>query len=179
MDTSVHFYFLVQRLVHRSDGFYALDGVDFHSGLSSLILDRIREPFFLVDCHKQRRLSTTLRVIHYQRLGYLLEVPEPRIDVFPCLLTTDSQMRYAFSEPVTAVVSDACPELLDEDTLPIPVCGAQWLGLLRLSDGDLWLDAFASAATLSGVAMQAYCPEWSEYLDEDDAATFRLFPVKR
>lgn len=174
MDINKHLYFVALGACKFRDSEFGLSGVDAHGGITSSH-DRITNAVWLVDQSGQRRLAGKLRLVHQQRVGHFLTLYGQQISAFPCLLTTDSDMRWVFSGAVNVVANDNGFDL--EDGFPasgIPLCGKNWFGLLRLIDRRYWLDAYSTGDDYLRDQLTAFNPDWTEGFDDHDSLIFTI-----
>ncbi len=170
MDIDKHFYLAALGARKLRESELAVHGVDAHGGITSSLRDRITHSLWLADQSGNRRIAGKVGLIHQQRTGSILTLCEHQMSAFPCLLTTDSEMRWVFSGPVNVVANDNSFELRDDfPASGVPLCGESWFGLLRLMDGGYWLDAYATGGELLRDSQTAFSPDWAEGFDDVDA----------
>ena len=172
MDTSKYFYYWATGLLDLHET--PFDGVDFHGGLSSLTLEPLKGHVFEVDASGQRQLTGKLIAQHVQRYGHLLYLYEQEMPQFPCLLTTDPEIRWVYSGPVHVSTNNSnydANELLDPG---IPLRGRNWLGLLHRVDNKPWIDAYATQSEPWEQPAHAFYPDWHESLEDEDVLIFTI-----
>lgn len=105
-----------------------------------------------------------------QGKGHVFKLEGKPITPLPSLLTTDPDVRWAFSGPVEISVNDEINDEFDAVLRHrIPLCGKNWLGVLQLVDDSFHLDAYSHKGDILEGVEEAYSPDWGESLEEDNA----------
>ncbi|EAQ77277.1 hypothetical protein [Blastopirellula marina] len=169
MDIDHDVYYFILDAENRDSAHCVFNGIDFHGGLDNEVSQRVSAAKYLVSSSGSRALADKLSVVHRNRFGNTLVLTGNYNGDLPCLLTTDLQMKWAYAGKVSIRTSD--PEF-DLETFPtkgIALCGGNWVGALRLGEEGFRLDACARDEIAFAVEESAFCPDWSEGLENPDS----------
>lgn len=169
------FYFVALRVSDSiAAGGTLLVGVDFQGGLSSATSPRLNDCGWVTDRSGRRRLRGALEAIHQRGRGYQFALPDQELPTFPCVFTTDPNLRWLYSGKVIAEANDESFSFEELAEPGIPLSGENWLGVLRRCGRELRLDAYSTGDAPTGRMLKAYCPDWNEGFDEQDALILRV-----
>ena len=169
MDINQYFYYFAVGHYAWLRGENLIDGVSLNGGFSAYTWNLLaNHDIFRVDSSGQHRLLEDIDAVRRPHFGLYLKPARNEVWIYPCLLTTDPEIQWAFSGIVNSLVTNDrdfdTKECLNSD---IPLCGQNWVGILRRIDGKLWLDACSSQGINMAPVVHAFCPDWGESLEED------------
>jgi hypothetical protein len=159
-----------------------LYGHDFIGGVSSLV--EFGDSFWLVSLRGTVPLEGRIEMRHSQGRGWTLRLFDGCIDTIPCLLCCDAAVRCVYQGWVRLELDDQAKDLPSLVGDGLPLCAKEWLGVVRLSPNGYLLEAFGRSDAVSIDGSTAYCPWWSESLDDVDgfrvtiSAVDATFPPK-
>lgn len=178
MNTEDRLFFWVEGMTRDADGGSGvLRGQDFVGGLSSRVKN-MDGPLWLASARGTTPLKGRVELWHVARRGWELHLVEGSIESTPCLLCADPTVRYVFCGRVLLKPQPLVDDLPGLIGYGMPLCGRDWLGIVRsLSDG-FHLEAFARSDGVAVDGSTAYFPEWSDSLEDVDAFRVRVSVIR-
>ena len=167
MDTKHDLFFWIERLAKDdTHGCDVLYGHDFEGGLNSLM--GVGSSLWLASSHSTIPLEGRVELWHSQGRGWTLRFFEGSIKTIPCLLCSDAAVRCVFQGWVHLDLNDQARDLPSLIGKGMPLCGKDWLGVVRSLPDGCFLEAFGRSDAVSVDESMAYCPWWSGSLEDVD-----------